>query len=352
MVVQLRCINMPKKKRKKRISCEEQNKEMFSQQSTHRLLMIRPNKFGFNHETASSNAFQNDDQTSNETISDLALKEFDAMVEKLRSNDLEVDVFHDTESIRKPDAIFPNNWLSTHADGTIVVYPMMAENRREERRNDIIDWLKENFRVNTVIDLSSNERRGFYLEGTGSLVLDRLNRVVYASESVRTDSSLVQHLTNLIQYKTSPIIFQSFDEEKRPIYHTNVMLTLTTDLAVVCLQAIEDLKQRQCLIESLRNRTILSLSHEQMKEFAGNMLEVVNRRGEKYLLMSKRADQSLTDEQREKINGCQLKTLVFDVSTIEKYGGGSVRCMICENFLEYLLACPLAPNLYKADAQL
>ena len=319
------------------IAREKQN--MVARQSTDRLIMVRPASFCFNDETATSNAFQQSsfaDQSTTERIQHQALKEFDHMVEQLRSHHLHVDVFDDTATPIKPDAIFPNNWFSTHADGTIVLYPMLTENRRRERRLDLIDKLTTMSRTSAIIDLSINERRNRFLEGTGSLVLDRIHRIVYAVRSPRTDPCLVERFTQLMNYQQPPVIFDSVDDQNRPIYHTNVMMTIGTRIAILCLESIPDPEQGARVVESLRQndqRTVLCITLEQMKRFAGNMLEIRNASGEDFLVMSKSAYDSLSDQQRETIEQTQTKLLNFDVSTIEQCGGGSVRCMIAENFL-------------------
>lgn len=312
--------------------------EMSAKQSTNRIIMVRPACFCFNTETAISNAFQNTDysQTSSNEIQKQALLEFDRMVEKLRSNGIHVDVFDDTSSPIKPDAIFPNNWFSTHPDGTIVLYPMLAENRRLERRNDLIKKLVQTHQVTAVIDLSAYEQRQEYLEGTGSLVLDHLNRIIYAVRSPRTHSKIINHWMKLLDYRSPAMIFDSLDGNEKAIYHTNVMMAIGTNVVVICSESIRDEEQRKKIIQSLtanNQRNLLEITLEQMNHFAGNMLELQNERGEYFLVMSKAAYDILTDEQRQIIEQSNTKLLYFDVPTIEQCGGGSVRCMIAENFL-------------------
>jgi hypothetical protein len=312
---------------------------MTSTQSTSRIIMIRPACFCFNTETATSNAFQNDqyaDSSSADKIQQQALIEFNLMVEKLRSHDVHVDVFDDTSSPIKPDAIFPNNWFTTHSDGTIILYPMLAENRRLERREDIIKILSETYQVTAIIDLSVYEQRNQYLEGTGSLVLDRLNKIVYAIRSPRTHEIIIEHFTKLMNYQQPPIIFNSVDENQKAIYHTNVMMAIGTYVAIICLESITDKEQRNQIIKLLEQngkRKIINITLEQMKHFAGNMLEIQNNQGQYLLVMSKTAYDSLNDEQRNLIEKTNTQLIYFDVSTIEQCGGGSVRCMIAENFL-------------------
>ncbi len=313
--------------------------KMASTQSTDRIIMIRPACFCFNTETAISNAFQNDqyaDSSSADQIQGQALREFNHMVEHLRSNDVHVDVFDDTLSPIKPDAIFPNNWFTTHSNGTIILYPMLAENRRLERRDDLIKSLTQTYQVTAIIDFSVYEQRNQYLEGTGSLVLDRLNKIVYAIRSPRTHEIIIEHFTNLMNYQQPPIIFDSVDENQKAIYHTNVMMAIGTYVVIICLESIVNQEQRNKVIKSLEQngkRKLINITLEQMKHFAGNMLEIRNKQGEYLLVMSKTAYDSLTNEQRNSIKQTNTKLIYFDISTIEQCGGGSVRCMIAENFL-------------------
>ncbi|CAF4222897.1 unnamed protein product [Rotaria sordida] len=236
----------------------------------------------------------------------------------------------------KPDAIFPNNWFTTHSDGTIILYPMLAENRRLERREDLIKKLSQIYHVTAIIDLSIYEQRNQYLEGTGSLVLDRINKIVYAVRSPRTHEIIIQHFTKLMNYQQPPIIFDSVDDKQKPIYHTNVMMAIGTYVAIICLDSIIDKDQRKTIVKLLEQngkRKIINITLEQMKYFAGNMLEIQNKQGHYLLVMSKTAYNSLNDEQRNLIEKTNTLLIYFDVSTIEQCGGGSVRCMIAENFL-------------------
>ena len=313
--------------------------DMSAKQSTNRLIMLRPACFCFNTETAISNAFQNPSYAQNSSANNIqqqALIEFDRMVDKLRTNGIHVDVFQDTSLPIKPDAIFPNNWFSTHPDGTIVLYPMLAENRRLERRTDLIQHLIHTHHVTAVIDFSAYEQRQEFLEGTGSLVLDRLNRKIYAVRSPRTHTNIIDHWMKVLDYHRPAIIFDSVDSNDQAIYHTNVMMAIGTNLAVICSESIKNDGERTRVIESLKensSRTIVEITLEQMNHFAGNMLEVQNEHGESFLVMSKAAHDCLTDEQRQSIERTKTKLLDFDVSTIEQCGGGSARCMIAENFL-------------------
>jgi hypothetical protein len=301
--------------------------------------MIRPASFCMNTETAVTNAFKNKEYANSFTVDQIqqqALIEFNRMVEKLRSYGVDVDVFDDTPSPRKPDAIFPNNWFSTHSDGTIILYPMLVESRRIERRDDIIKKLTQTHHVTAVIDLSHYEQRNQCLEGTGSLLLDRINKIVYAVRSPRTHDTIVEHFTKLMNYQQPPILFDSVDGNQKPIYHTNVMMAIGTHVAIICSESIPDKQQRDRVVKSLEQngkRKIIDITIEQMNHFAGNMLELQNSKGEYLLVMSKSAFDSLTDEQRNLIEETNTQLVYFDVSTIEQCGGGSVRCMIAENFL-------------------
>jgi hypothetical protein len=312
---------------------------MTSTQSTSRVIMVRPACFCFNTETAISNAFQNNqyaNSSSANQIQQQALIEFDQMVEQLRSHGVYVDVVDDTPSPIKPDAIFPNNWFSTHSDGTIILYPMLAENRRLERREDLIKKLTQTHHVTAVIDFTPYQKHNQYLEGTGSLLLDRINKIVYAVRSPRTHDTIVEHFTKLMNYQQPPILFDSVDGNQKPIYHTNVMMAIGTHVAIICSESIPDKQQRDRVVKSLEQngkRKIIDITIEQMNHFAGNMLELQNSKGEYLLVMSKSAFDSLTDEQRNLIEETNTQLVYFDVSTIEQCGGGSVRCMIAENFL-------------------
>lgn len=309
---------------------------MSAKQSTSRLIMVRPANFGFNDQTAHSNRFQNTYFSSIKTLQERALIEFDQMVEQLRSHHVHVDVIEDTYEPIKPDAIFPNNWFSTDANGTIILYPMCAENRRYERRKDLVDHLIKNFHVKTMIDLSMNEQRQSYLEGTGSLVLDRLHRIAYACRSIRTDPELIDRFVRYMNYERPAMIFDSYDDKHQPIYHTNVMMSIGTKLAILCAESIVNEDERNRIIQSLEHngeRKLLLITFSQMKQFAGNMLEIENELGQRYFVMSKSAYQSLTDNQRTIFDETRTSILYFDISTIEQCGGGSVRCMIAENFL-------------------
>mgnify|MGYP003576109333 CR=1 FL=1 len=295
------------------------------------LLMIRPVAFESNIQTMESNAFQerNPDVSA---VQQQALQEFEQMVDMLRSNDLQVSVIDSQREPHTPDAIFPNNWLSTHEDGTLVLYPMEAPNRRQERRPAIIEALKDKFNVTNIIDLSNYEAQHMFLEGTGSLVLDRTNKIAYACLSSRTHQEVLSDFSTKLGYQI--LAFEAADAENKAIYHTNVMMCVAESFAVVCLEAIGDKAQRKQLETQLQKskKVILGISREQMGLFAGNMLEVMNTKGERFLVMSDSAYHSLSDLQINTIKSfCQI--LHTPLETIETNGGGSARCMMAEIYL-------------------
>jgi hypothetical protein len=303
-----------------------------SSQTADSLLMIRPANCGYNPQTAESNAFQKQvENLSGEEIKTRAVREFDNLVELLRAHDINVFVVEDTPQPVKPDAVFPNNWISLHSDGTVFLYPMLSEKRNAERRMDIIEILKKDFQINRVVDLSDGEER--ILEGTGSMIFDHANRIVYACLSPRTDKSLLEKFASLIGYET--VSFTSTDETGAEIYHTNVMMCVGERFAVVCLETIKNLEERKSVAESLEktNHEIIEISYAQMNRFAGNMLEVRNRQNENYLLMSASAHQSLNANQAAAIEK-HAKILSANIEIIEAVGGGSVRCMLAEIFCE------------------
>jgi hypothetical protein len=293
--------------------------------------MIRPVRFGFNEQTAPSNTFQ-DASLANQPIELAqaeAQREFDEMVRQLRASGVDVMVYNDTATPHTPDSIFPNNWVSFHYSGTVVLYPMQAENRRIERRQDIIDDLAQRFHVAKVVDLTAHESEGKYLEGTGSLVLDRMNRVAFASLSPRTHPDVLAEFSQRTGYKT--ISFNAVDATGQAVYHTNVLMSIGDTFAVVCLQAIQNLDERLMVrqeLERLRKR-VIEITVEQMNNFAGNMLLLRTMKGQKLLVMSKRAHQSLTDKQIDVLDD-YATLLPFDLSAIEANGGGSARCMMAE----------------------
>jgi hypothetical protein len=295
--------------------------------------MVRPSNFGFNPETADSNAFQTNDGTlTKKEISEIAVEEFDNAVELLASKGIDVKVFQDSSSPFKTDAVFPNNWITTHQDGTLMTYPMYSPNRRLERVQEISDYLMDNFKVNRDYTLAHYEDDDLFLEGTGSMILDRINKIVYACLGPRTSIEILNKWCVIMEYRKCN--FTALDRAGIPIYHTNVMMSLGSDIAVVCLESIADENERKQLIKLLAetNKLLVDIKYEQMENFAGNMLQVLSRNGDKYMVMSQTAYNSLTDQQKSTI-AIYNNILPIKIDIIEKYGGGSVRCMIAENFL-------------------
>jgi hypothetical protein len=295
------------------------------------ILMIRPINFGFNEETANSNAFQNAEfgKANASNAQAVALKEFDAMVEKLRAVGVNVMVIEDTLEPRTPDSIFPNNWISFHDNGTIVIYPMQAENRRLERREDIIETIKNQFVVNTLVDLTFFEEDEMYLEGTGSMVFDRENEIAYACLSPRTHIEVLDEFSHEIGYEI--VSFDAVDQNGKAIYHTNVLMCVGTEFVVICLDAIPKEKERKFVVKTIEEsgKEIIEITLEQMNHFAGNMLEVTGDNTVKYLVMSNSAFNSLSNIQIEKLEK-YCKIIHSDLSMIEGNGGGSARCMMAE----------------------
>ncbi|HYC86125.1 MAG TPA: arginine deiminase-related protein, partial [Chryseosolibacter sp.] len=294
----------------------------------HALVMVRPRAFGFNRETADSNVFQQSGATENSrAIHENAVREFDEMVDLLMAHEIDVRVFDDTTAVEKPDAVFPNNWVSFHPDGRVILYPMMAENRRLERRPDIIDVLRNDFAFTEQIDLTGEEKNGVFLEGTGSVVFDHGSRRLFAARSPRTHESLVGKLAALLDYV--PVTFDATDERGRAIYHTNVMMSIGRKFAVVCLDAIRaDGDQDQILGELAEaGKRVIAISHKQMNAFAGNVIEVESRQGDACVLISRSAYATLLPGQINAM-AAHAELLTIGVETIEKYGGGSVRCMV------------------------
>ena len=304
-------------------------------QYTSNILMIRPASFRMNEETAVNNYFQSETQLDPRMVVGAAQREFDEFVALLRANGVNVIVVEDIKENDTPDALFPNNWISMHKEGKVGLYPMFAENRRRERREDILDVLEENgFEISEVIDYSSAEEEEVFLEGTGSLILDRENGIAYCAISDRADEELLIEFCEDFEY--TPIIFgayQSADNKRLPIYHTNVMMCVADRFAVICLDSIDDKKERKAVKEQLKSngKTIVAITEKQMHEFAGNMLQVKATNGP-VLVMSDRAYRSLQPD--------QIKTLESfgpiihpKLDIIETCGGGSARCMMAEIFL-------------------
>jgi hypothetical protein len=296
------------------------------QQSANAVAMIRPFRFYPNPETASDNAFQREVAvTDADTISKAAQEEFDRVVESLRDAGVTVHVFEDTASPEKPDAVFPNNWFSTHPDGRVALYPMYSPSRRNERRRDVIDELGKIYRISALVDYSSYEQRGLHLEGTGSLVLDYVNRIAYISLSKRSDRALVERFCQDFDFE--PMLFESVGNDGRPIYHTNVVMCVGSKFALIGLDMIADPEQRETIRGRLEasGKKVIALDRAQIANFAGNALELRSD-SEKLLVLSKRAAAALTTEQRNEIES-HARLLPLALPTIE-LAGGSARCMI------------------------
>lgn len=304
-------------------------------QCANTVIMVRPVAFHANPLTMESNSFMDEDLAlSEQQQQSAALAEFEGLVSVLRDAGLQVLVFEDTRAPGTPDSVFPNNWVSFHADGTVVLYPMMAINRRTERRMDIIEALSsdEHFRIKEIVDLSGHERDDQFLESTGSLVLDRPNRVAYACLSPRTHLEVLGEFAQRLDYDV--LSFEATDREGLAIYHTNVMMAQGEGFAVICSESIRDPAQRTAVLGKLESlgHEIVEISYAQMEQFAGNMLELENESGGKILAMSGRAHDSLTAEQRQTL-GRYARLVHAPINVIEDSAGGSVRCMLAEVFL-------------------
>jgi hypothetical protein len=302
-------------------------------QTTHHLMMVRPAHFGYNEETASSNAFQSKDETeSSDSIRQKAVAEFDAFVEKLRAAGVEVLVIQDSDSPVKPDAVFPNNWITMHHDGTLITYPMLSLKRRLERRDDVIQTISSRFLVTRKIQLEEFETVDLILEGTGSMIFDHPNKLVYACLSPRTSPELLHRLARHIRYE--PVGFHAEDGNGQEIYHTNVMMAMGETFVVICLDTVRRQGEAAMLRKKFAstNKEVIEINLEQMMSFAGNMLQVRNAVGETFLVMSAQAFSSLMPSQIEQIQR-HTNLLYSPIPTIEKYGGGSARCMMAEIFL-------------------
>ncbi|GAV05695.1 hypothetical protein RvY_15787 [Ramazzottius varieornatus] len=307
-----------------------------TQQSASAVFMVRPGRFTFNPEAALDNVFQQQSTLDATILHHTVLKEFDNVVDTLISCGITVHVYQDLDEPHKPDAIFPNNWISLHSNGEVLLYPMCHPNRRLERRPDIIDDLRTRYVITNVTDFSEKEQTGTYLEGTGSIIFDHINRRAYGSLSKRTDLQLLEHVASYLGYRT--ISFRSYDEQGLPIYHTNVMMCIGTNFAVVCLECIQDPEERRTVKKSLEKtgHTMVDITVKQVRNFAGNML-TLRPRGtvaieRELLVMSQNAFDSLTSEQMEVLHKyCKIVTVSIPI--IEKIGGGGVRCMLAEIFL-------------------
>jgi hypothetical protein len=296
-------------------------------QTTSHLLMIRPVNFSFNAETAVNNAFQV--AAADNGAQEKALTEFEGFVKLLQDNNIDVTVINDTPDPYTPDSIFPNNWISFHEGGQICLYPMYAENRRLERKSGILQQLKSRFAINTTLDFSGYEKEGLFLEGTGSMVLDRDYKIAYACLSPRTDKTVLQDFCEKMGY--TPEVFTAVDDQRRPIYHTNVMMCVADRYVVVCLDSLPAPAERQHLLATVLSsgKEWVGISPDQMNHFAGNMLQVYNAKGEKLLIMSTQAFESLTPQQIAQLSSYN-RIIHASLTTIETNGGGSARCMMAE----------------------
>ena len=302
-------------------------------QLTDTLLMVRPANFGFNTDTAENNTFQtNDKSLSKSKIKAAAIKEFDRFVKKLQAADIQVHVHQEQADAISTDSVFPNNWFSCHGEGLLVTYPMFSAIRRSERLSSIIDELNNQYHIKTHIKLEKWEKNEQFLEGTGSMILDRHHKIVYACRSARTNEELLDQFCYFMVYEK--VVFDAVDSADVPIYHTNVMMALGTTFVVICLDSIKDKTQRAAVVKSFdaTGKEIIDISLEQMANFAGNMLQVKNTEGAHFLIMSTRAYKSLTKAQIELIEK-HTQILHSDLKVIETYGGGSARCMMAEVFL-------------------
>ena len=303
-------------------------------QTASTVLMVEPIAFGYNSQTAENNYFQVEQKEAD--IQEKALLEFNQFVDKLRDKGIKVITVKDTLEPHSPDSIFPNNWVSFHENGKVALYPMFAPNRRVERRDDILETIKnEGFIISEVDDLSSTEDDEKYLEGTGSMIFDHDFKIAYGSVSLRLDEELFRDFCAKIGY--TPIVFHSYQnvgDQRLPIYHTNVMMCVAEQFVVICLDCIDDELEREKVQEVIKSteKEVIEISEEQLQQFAGNMLQVQNQDGKKFLVMSKTAYKSLLPEQIEMIESyCEI--IYTDLTTIEVNGGGSARCMLAEIFL-------------------
>lgn len=294
------------------------------------VVMVRPVRFEYNQETAETNVYQTEQRGSD--VQRKALSEFNDYVSGLENIGIQVTVVDDLAEPHTPDSIFPNNWFSTHDDGTLILYPMQAKNRRFERSKSVLERLKREFRINRIVDLSILEERGIYLEGTGSVVFDRINKRIYAALSPRTALSALEQLKNSIGY-VEIVAFTALDNNGVEVYHTNVIMTLGRDFCILAVDMIRDSSERQRVLKSLEGRDIILLSEQQVGEFAGNAIELEPTSGESPLIViSARGFASLLEEQRIALMR-HGRIFAPSLSTIESVGGGSARCMLAENFL-------------------
>ncbi len=302
-------------------------------QTAKTILMIRPVSFGYNAETAASNVFQGSVSLSETQVQEKALEEFDAFVATLRAKDIDVRVIEDTPLPPKPDAVFPNNWFCTLGDGTVATFPMFAANRRIEVRSDLIQTLKDDFVVTNTEDWATYETDKLYLEGTGSMIIDHEHKIIYACLSPRTDAALLKQFADAHGYTTVP--FYSKDDNGTDVYHTNVIMHLGEGYAVICLSSIRDETERNKVVQSLTatGHQVIDITMQQVHRYTGNMLQVESSDGNLFTVLSQSAFDSLTQDQKEQLSH-HTKLLPVNINTIETVGGGSVRCMMAEIFLE------------------
>ena len=307
---------------------------MKERQQASRVFMVEPTHFGYNSQTAHSNAFQKSTPLAPEQIQEQALAEFRNFVAQLKEVGIEVYVLKSSAKTPLPDAVFPNNWISLHANGTLVLYPMLTENRRAERDPEIIAYLESKLAIQQIKDFTAAEDENVIVEGTGSIVFDHIHKIAYACLSERTNQALFEEICRFLNYRA--IAFTALDVAGKAIYHTNVMMSVAEDYALVCLESIPSQKERDLLKQTLTatKKEIISISLEQINAFAGNALELRNLEGKRYLVVSRTAFNALTTRQK-KIIERSAQLLPIDISTIETIGGGSVRCMLAEIF------CPI-----------
>ena len=298
-------------------------------QTTSTVFMVKPVCFGFNEQTAGNNAFQKEGFENG--AQEKALKESDSFVNLLKENDITVVVAEDTNEPKTPDSVFPNNWISTHEGGVLVIYPMFAPNRRAERKEVFLDAIKKNFECKNIVDLTNWEKEGKFLEGTGSMVLDRVNKIAYACKSPRTCEDVFNDFCQKLGYK--PILFNAVDKNDKMIYHTNVLMCVGSTFAVVCTDTIKDKEEKDRVTKSLleSGKKLVEITFDQMEHFAGNMLEVKNKTGKRFLIMSQTAYDCLTSEQKDYLEK-ECSILHPKIECIEVNGGGSARCMLAELF--------------------
>jgi len=305
-------------------------------QHTHRFILIEPNTFGFNVQTAATNVFQNktpDNLHAQKVTRDRAMSEFKSVTKKLTNEELELFILPSPTDSITPDAVFPNNWISFYEGGVMVLHPMLAPNRRKERQTEnVLSTLKKaGISISKTFDYTSHEKDGHFLEGTGSVVLDRINKVAYAVESARTSKKVFEHFCKDLGYTS--VFFHGIDNKFVPVYHTNVLMSIGDKFAVICLEAIADVRERDYVKEMLEKtgRTIITITLGQMFDFCANILEVVDKKGSKKIILSETAYESLTEEERKKLSSFG-KLVPLSIPTIESVGGGSARCLVAEIF--------------------